>query len=142
MGFCTRGATVEDSVKNCCNQKTVGGVSYTLVPGLPNRDTHPNHCIDGCIYHQDGTANKFCFGQGDLKVECKDERPISVDYATANAANVNGNVIGNGNGNGNCSAIYDSAQDKCVFNPDNCIKPAYALANLKQCVCACVTGTV
>merc|ERR1712025_347743 len=42
--------TPEDSVKDCCQEKRVGDVTYTLVPGLPDTMTHPKTAKDGCIY--------------------------------------------------------------------------------------------
>lgn len=114
---------LEKSVEKCCNKKDVGGVSYTLVPGLPNAETHPRHCIDGCVYTQDGTANKFCFAKGDLKVECGDQSPISIGV----------------NPNGNCTAELDRVSGKCVFPVDNCNAPATALAQPLKCdPCNCV----
>ena len=69
--------TPEDSVKDCCHEKTVGNVTYTLVPGLPDVDTHPKSAKDGCIY-TDPFGNKFAFEVGNLPVECKDENPVGI----------------------------------------------------------------
>ena len=72
--------TQEDSVKDCCNEKTVGNVTYTLAPGLPDVDTHPKSAKDGCIYTVKGdpSGDKFAFGVGNLPVECKDENPVGI----------------------------------------------------------------
>eukprot|EP00092_Neocalanus_flemingeri_P091704 GFUD01116338.1.p1 GENE.GFUD01116338.1~~GFUD01116338.1.p1 ORF type:complete len:154 (+),score=12.12 GFUD01116338.1:25-486(+) len=77
---CTLYMTPEESVANCCNEKTVGATTYTLVPGLPDKDTHPNTAIDGCVYRKKGESggNKFAFAHGDLAVECNDQAPVEV----------------------------------------------------------------
>ena len=93
----------------CCNKKTVGSVSYTLAPALPNNDNLPNHCINECIYTQDGTTNMFCFSKGELKVECGDERPIS---------------MGNED-NGNCAY---RGKGFCVYSLYSCIKSEITLS--------------
>ena len=72
-------AEVTASVANCCNEKTVGSITYTLVPGLPDRDTHPTTAKDGCVYQKKGSPEeKFAFASGDLPVQCKDEAPVAV----------------------------------------------------------------
>ena len=51
-------------------------VTYTLVSGLPDVDTHPKSAKDGCIY-TDPSGDKFAFEVGNLPVECKDENNAS-----------------------------------------------------------------
>jgi len=70
--------TQEDSVKDCCNEKTVGNITYTLFPGLPDMYTHPKSSKDGCIYTVKGdpSGKKFAFKHGQLPVECKAEEKI------------------------------------------------------------------
>merc|ERR1711872_557953 len=78
VGCCQLAMTPEDSVKDCCNEKTVGNTTYTLVPGLPDPDKHPKTAKDGCIYTVKGdtSGQQFAFAHGDLPVECKDENPV------------------------------------------------------------------
>ena len=67
--------TPEDSVKDCCQEKTVGNITYTLVPGLPDTEIHPKTAKDGCIYTVKGEAAgpQYAFAHGHLPVKCKEE---------------------------------------------------------------------
>jgi len=57
--------------KECCDTKTVGEVTYTLVGRM---DTKMYNCMSDCIYQKEGMGGaKFCFAIGDQKVECNDE---------------------------------------------------------------------
>jgi len=57
--------------KECCDTKTVGGVTYSLVGQM---DTKMYNCLSDCIYMKEGQeGSKFCFAMGDLQVECNDE---------------------------------------------------------------------
>merc|ERR1711872_768587 len=57
--------------KECCDTKTVGGVTYNLVGQM---DTQMYNCLSDCIYMKEGMEGpKFCFAMGDLQVECNDE---------------------------------------------------------------------
>merc|ERR1739838_177123 len=52
----------------CCSEKTVGGVSYTLVE---EKDTSAYDCLNNCVYEQAGNqGSKFCFARGNLAVTC------------------------------------------------------------------------
>merc|ERR1711863_145612 len=56
---------------NCCETKTVGGVSYTFV--REDSAAMSYSCLSSCVYERDdqpGTA--FCFAQGDQQVVCGD----------------------------------------------------------------------
>merc|ERR1711971_692789 len=54
----------------CCTQKMVGDVSYTLFHDLFHRSI-PYECLNECVYTRDGTSSpKFCFIRGDLPPEC------------------------------------------------------------------------
>merc|ERR1711994_129895 len=57
--------------QNCCETKTVGGVSYTFV--REDSAAIGYSCLSPCVYERDdqpGTA--FCFAQGDQQVVCGD----------------------------------------------------------------------
>jgi len=57
--------------KECCDTKTVGGVTYSLIGQM---DTKMYNCLSDCIYMREGQeGSKFCFAMGDLQVECNDE---------------------------------------------------------------------
>jgi len=57
--------------KECCDTKTVGGVTYSLIGQM---DTKMYNCLSDCIYMKEGQeGSKFCFAMGDLQVECNDE---------------------------------------------------------------------
>jgi len=73
--------TAEDSVKDCCQEKMVGNITYALVPGLPDTDSHPTSAQDGCIYTVKGdTAGpRYAFAQGHLPVECRSENTNESD---------------------------------------------------------------
>merc|ERR1711878_112961 len=56
---------------NCCETKTVGGVSYTFVREDTTAISYS--CLSPCVYERDdqpGTG--FCFAQGDQQVVCGD----------------------------------------------------------------------
>merc|ERR1712192_268688 len=54
---------------DCCEEKKVGSVSYTL--HQPHSHTLPDQCLDNCVYTILGsTTPKYCFQQGDLPTEC------------------------------------------------------------------------
>jgi len=58
--------------QNCCETKTVGGVSYTFVREDTTAISYS--CLSPCVYERDdqpGTA--FCFAQGDQQVVCGDD---------------------------------------------------------------------
>ena len=60
------GAVVEarDLPMECCTEKSVGSVSYTLLPGNFDGEL-PSQCLNGCVYTVSGTSSpKFCFKKG------------------------------------------------------------------------------
>merc|ERR1712037_792879 len=71
------GAMVEaqDVPTECCTEKMVGNVSYTLLPGTFHGEL-PSQCLNGCVYTVSGTSSpKFCFKKGDLLAECTSDVP-------------------------------------------------------------------
>merc|ERR1712025_711057 len=78
---CENGISPEESVSNCCAEKVVGNISYTLLPGLPDKENHPKTAKDGCIYTVKGDPSglKYAFEVGHLPVECKDENTNESD---------------------------------------------------------------
>merc|ERR1711962_1071754 len=64
-------ASSQPAPTNCCETKTVGGVSYTFV--REDSAALGYSCLSPCVYERDdqpGTA--FCFAQGDQQVVCGD----------------------------------------------------------------------
>ena len=56
------------SSASCCLKKKVGGLTYTLVPGIT--EDFPQ-CPDNCVYRrQDLPDNNYCFKPGGLETEC------------------------------------------------------------------------
>merc|ERR1712181_190941 len=54
---------------DCCEEKKVGSVSYTL--HQPHSHSLSEQCLDNCVYTILGsTTPKYCFQQGDLPTEC------------------------------------------------------------------------
>merc|ERR1719244_1042591 len=74
-GCCEAPLTPEEAVKDCCKEKTVGTVTYTLVPELPDKDTFPKTAKNGCIYvvKDDPSGQMYAFEPGHLPFECKIE---------------------------------------------------------------------
>merc|ERR1712210_190171 len=61
---------VEAKALECCTEKRVGSVSYTLLPGTFHGEL-PSQCLNDCVYTVSGnSAQKFCFAKGDLPTEC------------------------------------------------------------------------
>jgi len=60
----------------CCQEKTVGGVSYSLLPEAFHGSL-PHQCLTSCVYTKTGilSSPKFCFARGDLATECRDPPP-------------------------------------------------------------------
>merc|ERR1712013_596398 len=75
-GCCVDGMSPEESVDNCCSEKIVGNITYTLLPGLPDIETHPKTAKNGCIYTVKGdpSGHRYAFEPGHLPVKCKDEK--------------------------------------------------------------------
>merc|ERR1712240_145308 len=78
----------------CCQEKTVGGVSYSLLPEAFHGSL-PHQCLTSCVYTKTGVLSspKFCFAGGDLATECRDPVAVHVivksattGYAVANAS--------------------------------------------------------
>merc|ERR1711962_461982 len=59
-----------------CQEKTVGGVSYSLLPEAFHGSL-PHQCLSSCVYTKTGmlSSPKFCFARGDLATECRDPPP-------------------------------------------------------------------
>merc|ERR1711962_1627369 len=56
--------------QECCQEKNVGNVSYTL---LANQylGKIPDQCLNDCVYTiTNSSSPKFCFARGDLPTEC------------------------------------------------------------------------
>merc|ERR1711936_668246 len=65
-----------DQAAECCQEKTVGGVSYSLLPEAFHGSL-PHQCLTSCVYTKTGilSSPKFCFARGDLATECRDPPP-------------------------------------------------------------------
>jgi len=69
-------AMVKAEAEECCAEKVVGSVSYTLLPDAVFDGEIPGQCINNCLYTVTGTSSpKFCFGRGDLPTECLSDMP-------------------------------------------------------------------
>merc|ERR1711973_538822 len=68
----------------CCQEKTVGGVSYSLLPEAFHGSL-PHECLTSCVYTKTGVLSspKFCFARGDLATECRD--PVTVHVVVQSA---------------------------------------------------------
>jgi len=72
--------------EECCKEKMVGGVSYTLLPERFDNPL-PNQCLSACVYTEAGRSSpKFCFARGDLPTECLSKTYPS-DLATGRDVN-------------------------------------------------------
>merc|ERR1712172_187293 len=59
-----------DIHEECCAQKVVGNVFYTLFHDVFHGSI-PQQCLNNCIYTKTGTSSpKYCFEKGDLQTEC------------------------------------------------------------------------
>merc|ERR1712180_348842 len=67
---------VHAQATECCQEKTVGGVSYSLLPEVFHGSL-PRQCLTSCVYTKTGmlSSPKFCFARGDLATECRDPPP-------------------------------------------------------------------
>merc|ERR1711973_30936 len=68
----------------CCQEKTVGGVSYSLLTEAFHGSL-PHQCLTSCVYTKTGilSSPKFCFARGDLATECRD--PVTVHVVVQSA---------------------------------------------------------
>merc|ERR1719460_3031542 len=68
---------VEPKMEECCKEKRVGPVFYTLLPDHQSYSRElPEQCLNSCIYTVEGTSSpKFCFQTGDLPAECLSDIP-------------------------------------------------------------------
>jgi len=84
----------------CCQEKTVGGVSYSLLPEAFHGSL-PHQCLTSCVYTKTGISSspKFCFGRGDLATECND--PVAVHVVVQSATT--GHAVANASVN-----LYES----------------------------------
>merc|ERR1711973_981207 len=83
----------------CCQEKTVGGVSYSLLPEAFHGSL-PHQCLTSCVYTKTGmlSSPKFCFARGDLATECRD--PVAVQVVVQSATT--GHAVANASVN-----LYD-----------------------------------
>jgi len=79
------------TAEECCTEKMVGSVSYTLLDG-PFRGQIPHQCLNDCVYTVSGTSSpKFCFERGDLPTQCLSAEPeVSV---TGGSSPNEGNIM-------------------------------------------------
>jgi len=78
-------ASSQPAPTNCCETKTVGGVSYTFV--REDSAAIGYSCLSPCVYERDdqpGTA--FCFAQGDQQVVCGDSPGLEGDVTEESPA--------------------------------------------------------
>ena len=72
-----------DGLKVCCDEKTVGNTSYTLVDGDDILEELPERCLNDCVYARTGSSiPKFCFARGDLPVACGEPNPPTTTTTT------------------------------------------------------------
>merc|ERR1712180_34227 len=63
---------VHAQAAECCQEKMVGGVSYSLLPEAFDGSL-PHQCLTSCVYTKTGMSSpKFCFARGELATECRD----------------------------------------------------------------------
>merc|ERR1712156_590247 len=91
---------VHAQAAQCCQEKTVGGVSYSLLPEAFHGSL-PHQCLTGCVYTKTGilSSPKFCFARGDLATECMD--PVAVHVVVQSATT--GHAVANASVN-----LYES----------------------------------
>merc|ERR1711962_772519 len=90
---------VHAQAAECCQEKTVGGVSYSSLPEAFHGSL-PHQCLTSCVYTKTGTSSpKFCFGRGDLATECND--PVTVHVVVQSATT--GHAVANASVN-----LYES----------------------------------
>merc|ERR1712181_163537 len=66
--------------KECCQEKQVGSVNYTL---LPYNHQLPLACLDSCVYTVANTSTpKYCFEKGDLPTKCLSDTTSGAPEAT------------------------------------------------------------
>merc|ERR1719234_2502068 len=59
-----------DIHEECCAQKVVGNVFFTLFNDVFHGSI-PLQCLNNCIYTKTGTSSpKYCFEKGDFQTEC------------------------------------------------------------------------
>jgi deleted-in-malignant-brain-tumors protein 1 len=65
----------QSRLEECCTEKMVGSVSYTLLDAAFHGEL-PHQCLNDCVYTVSGTSSpKFCFQRGDLPTECLSDVP-------------------------------------------------------------------
>merc|ERR1719500_397466 len=83
-----------ESLEECCTEKMVGSVSYTLLDAAFHGEL-PHQCLNDCVYTVSGTSSpKFCFQRGDLPTECLSDVP-AIELVGGSGPH-EGNVIING----------------------------------------------
>merc|ERR1719431_107602 len=62
---------------NCCQVKSNTAAKYlyyNFTPGIAEQ----YGCLDDCLYMKEGTMEKYCFGPGDLQINCEDAEPLAI----------------------------------------------------------------
>merc|ERR1712172_371541 len=85
-----------DIHEECCAQKVVGNVFYTLFHDVFHGSI-PQQCLNNCIYTKTGTSSpKYCFEKGDLQTEC-----LSGDHGSGSGHHGSGSgSVDQGSGSG------------------------------------------
>merc|ERR1712172_165579 len=85
-----------DIHEECCAQKVVGNVFYTLFHDVFHGSI-PHQCLNNCIYTKTGTSSpKYCFEKGDLQTEC-----LSGDHGSGSGHHGSGSgSVDQGSGSG------------------------------------------
>merc|ERR1719213_32140 len=106
------------SLPKCCNEKSVGGVSYKLVEEM---DTAKYGCKSNCVFEREGSlGSRFCFKEGDLEVVCKDDDAVGGSLDPLCQEN---------------GGVSDSNWDLGI---ENNIVGEFANTNIAGCVAQCV----
>merc|ERR1712198_241291 len=64
----------EAGEEECCDQKMVGDDRYFNIGYDHNGMTSDLNCLSPCIFEKENQpGSKYCFGAGDMKVECEDD---------------------------------------------------------------------
>jgi len=133
-GCCVDGMSPEESVDNCCSEKIVGNITYTLLPGLPDIETHPKTAKNGCIYTVKGdpSGHRYAFEPGHLPFKCKDEKQDGITTATHQTSPTQPPVMTNTTGffylNASCDNILRVYLDGVLaFGPETDLYKAHTV---------------
>jgi len=109
---------VHDGVQTeeCCTEKMVGDVSYSLLSEDFNGPLPPQ-CLNDCVYTKTGMLSpKFCFARGDLQTECSSEI-FAETQSSGCITEVNYDYIGNDL----CAAVISSGTQDCANKCKQCL---------------------